>query len=161
MSDTSTLTQLGSQNTQYPTEPSIDILETFENQHQDNIYLVPIEYIRFTSLCPKTGQPDGADIYINYIPNKRCVESKSLKLYFVSYRNHGSFMEDINLTVIKDLIQVLDPLYIEVYTKFVSRGDTFVRPYSNHYKHNSDTETDKNINRKIDNILNRYHVLQK
>lgn len=156
MSDTSKLTKLGNQKTKYPTKPSIKILETFENQHQDKKYLIPIEYIRFTSLCPKTGQPDGADIYINYVPNKKCIESKSLKLYFVSYRNHGSFMEDITLTVMKDLIKVLDPFYIEVYSKFVSRGDTFLRPYCNNYGLIDIIDRDE-----IDNLLNRYYAILK
>ena len=150
-SDTKNLTKLGSQKTDYQfDQPRPELLETFENQHQDSSYIIPIEYIRFTSLCPKTKQPDGADIYINYIPNKKCVESKSLKLYMFSYRNSGSFMEDITNTILKDLIKLLDPQYIEVYAKFISRGDIYLRPFANHYK--------KGVNKTIVNeLLDRYY----
>lgn len=155
MSDTKNLTHLGSKKTEYNLDkPNPDVLETFDNLHEGSDYVVPIEYIRFTSLCPKTGQPDGADIYINYIPHKKCVESKSLKLYMFSFRNSGEFMEDITNRIMKDLIRLLDPEYIEVYAKFISRGDIFLRPYAHHYKF----KTNKT---KINNILDRYHSLTK
>lgn len=152
-SDTKKLKKLGAKKTTYKTDkPRPELLETFENQHQDSMYVVPIEYIRFTSLCPKTGQPDGADIYINYIPNKNCVESKSLKLYMFSFRNSGEFMEDITNRIMKDLINVLNPYYIEVHSKFISRGDIFLQPFANYYAKNIDKE-------RINMLLNRYHSL--
>ncbi|MGI6719279.1 MAG: preQ(1) synthase, partial [Bacteroidales bacterium] len=76
---------------------SPDVLETFENQHTDNDYLVKFICPEFTAICPITGQPDFAEIRINYIPNKRMVESKSLKLYLFSFRNHGSFHSENSL----------------------------------------------------------------
>lgn len=149
------LKSLGSGNTEYRFDkPDKDILETFENQHPDNCYLIPIEYIRFTSLCPKTRQPDGADIYINYIPDKKCVESKSLKLYMFSFRNTGSFMEDITNTIMNDLIDLLQPHYIEVYSKFISRGDVFLTPYVHYYSNAIDKV-------KVNNLLDRYYAIRK
>lgn len=155
MSDTSQLTKLGNQNTKYPTEPSKDILETFENQHQNNYYVVPFECFEFSSLCPKTGQPDMATIYINYVPNKLCVESKSLKLYLFSFRNHGEFMEDLTNRIKKDLVQVLDPMYIEIYADFNSRGGIYLRPYANYW-----TLMDAVTNHQIREILDRYHIMK-
>lgn len=130
MSDTKDLTKLGSQNTVYPTEPSIDILETFENQHQDNLYLVPFiqERDEFTSLCPKTGQPDHARMEIIYVPNVKMVESKSLKLYLFSFRNTGEFHEDVANRIAKDLFTLLEPKYLRVYADFAPRGGLAIKP---------------------------------
>lgn len=150
MSNTKTLKSLGSKKTEYKTDKvRPELLETFENLHQKNDYVIPIEYIRFTSLCPKTHQPDGADIFIKYIPDKLCVESKSLKLYMFSYRNTGSFMEDITNTIMNDLVKLLNPKYLEVYSKFISRGDIFLRPFSCYYKNELEKE-------KINNLLFLY-----
>src|SRR3990167_7516651 len=116
MSDTSTLTQLGSQGTKYLTEPNINILETFDNQHLNNLYLVPFvqERDEFTSLCPRTGQPDHAKMEIIYVPNERMVESKSLKLYLFSYRNQGKFDEYVCNRIAKDLFALIYPKYLRV-----------------------------------------------
>lgn len=127
-SDTKSLTKLGSNKTTYPKNPSIKILETFENQHK-NLYVIPFECFEFSSLCPKTKQPDFAKIYINYIPKAKCVESKSLKLYLFSFRNSGEFMEDVTNRIAKDLFELLDPWYIEVYADFNSRGGIYLRPF--------------------------------
>lgn len=153
-SDTKDLTQLGSKKTEYLTDkPRPELLETFQNQHK-NFYVIPIQYIRFTSLCPKTGQPDGADIFINYIPKDKCVESKSLKLYMFSYRNSGAFMEDIANTIMKDLVSLLNPYYIEVHAKFISRGDIFLQPFCNYY-------SGDNLDRmQSDQVMNRFHSLK-
>ena len=88
------LTLLGNQQTKYPDNYAPEVLETFENKHQENDYFVKFNCPEFTSLCPITGQPDFATIYISYIPDVKMVESKSLKLYLFSYRNHGDFHED-------------------------------------------------------------------
>lgn len=130
MSDTSKLTKLGSGKTDYITSPSKDILETFENQHKDSIYIVPftMERDEFTSLCPKTGQPDQAKIEVVYVPNDKMVESKSLKLYFFSFRNTGEFHEDVTNRIAKDLFEVLKPKYIRVYGDFSPRGGIAIRP---------------------------------
>ena len=85
---------LGNQHTQYPTDYDPSVLETFLNKHPENDYFVKFNCPEFTSLCPITGQPDFATIYISYVPSERMVESKSLKLYLFSFRNHGDFHED-------------------------------------------------------------------
>ena len=88
------LTLLGNRNVKYDTDYNPDLLETFENKHQENDYWVKFNCPEFTSLCPITGQPDFATIYISYVPSVKMVESKSLKLYLFSFRNHGDFHED-------------------------------------------------------------------
>ena len=111
-------------------DPSV--LEAFENQHQDNDYWVRFNCPEFTTLCPITGQPDFAEIRISYIPDVRMVESKSLKLYLFSFRNHGSFHEDCVNIIMKDLIKLMDPKYIEVTGFFVPRGGISIHPYANY-----------------------------
>ena len=106
---------LGNQKTQYPSEYAPEILEAFDNKHPDNDYFVKFVCPEFTSLCPMTGQPDFATIYIRYIPHIKMVESKSLKLYLFSFRNHGDFHEDCVNIIMKDLIALMDPKYIEVF----------------------------------------------
>ncbi|MBQ5418198.1 MAG: preQ(1) synthase, partial [Oscillospiraceae bacterium] len=88
------LSHLGSNGTKYPDDYAPQMLETFANKHRDNDYFVKFNCPEFTSLCPITGQPDFACIYISYVPDERMVESKSLKLYLYSFRNHGDFHED-------------------------------------------------------------------
>ena len=85
------VTLLGNQNTKYTYDYNPKLLEKFPNKHPENDYMVMLNCPEFTSLCPKTGQPDFADIHINYIPDQSIVESKSLKLYLFSFRNHGDF----------------------------------------------------------------------
>ena len=122
---------LGNQNTQYPTDYAPNILETFLNKHQDNDYVVGLDAYEFSSLCPKTHQPDFAKVVINYIPNENMVESKSLKLYLFSFRNRGDFHEDCINTIMKDLIKVMDPKYIEVKGIFAPRGGIAIYPFCN------------------------------
>ena len=88
---------------------SHNILETFENPNIDRDYTINFEIPEFTSLCPKTSQPDFANILIEYIPDKLCVELKSLKLYFVSFRDKPGFHEDLTNQILDDLVQLLDP----------------------------------------------------
>ena len=121
------ITLLGNQKTKYPDDYAPQMLETFVNKHQDNDY-----FVEFTSLCPITGQPDFATIYISYIPDVRMVESKSLKLYLYSFRNHGDFHEDCVNIIMKDLIKLMDPKYIEVWGKFTPRGGISIDPYCNY-----------------------------
>lgn len=109
-----------------------NLLETFENKHPDNDYFVKFNCPEFTSLCPITGQPDFATIYISYIPDKLMVESKSLKLYLFSFRNHGDFHEDCVNVIMKDLIKLMNPRYIEVWGKFLPRGGISIDPYANY-----------------------------
>ncbi|AIZ59182.1 preQ(1) synthase [Bacillus sp. FSL R5-0432] len=135
------VTLLGSNNTQYNYEYDPSVLETFRNLHPDQDYFVKFNCPEFTSLCPKTGQPDFATLYISYIPNEKLVESKSLKLYLFSFRNQGDFHEDCINIIMKDLRKILDPKYIEVWGKFLPRGGISIDPYVNYGM--KDTEWDK------------------
>ena len=109
-----------------------EVLETFENKHPDNDYWVQFNCPEFTSLCPITGQPDFAEIKIMYIPEYRMVESKSLKLYLFSFRNNGDFHEDCVNIIMKDLVKLMDPKYIEVIGLFTPRGGISIYPYANY-----------------------------
>ena len=128
------LTKLGSQGTEYASEYSAELLESFSNKHPENDYFVKFNCPEFTSLCPITGQPDFATITISYVPEERLVESKSLKLYLFSFRNHGDFHEDVVNVIMKDLIKLLDPKYIEVLGRFLPRGGISIDPYCNYGK---------------------------
>lgn len=126
------LSLLGNQHTQYPGQYAPGVLEAFDNKHPDNNYLVKFICPEFTSLCPMTGQPDFATIHIGYIPDVKMVESKSLKLYLFSFRNHGDFHEDCVNTIMKDLLALMQPKYIEVYGEFTPRGGIAIHPYANY-----------------------------
>ncbi len=118
--------------TTYRTDYAPEVLETFENRHPENDYWVRLNCPEFTSLCPITGQPDFAEIRISYIPGSRMVESKSLKLYLFSFRNHGDFHEDCVNKIMKDLIHLMEPKYIEVTGLFTPRGGISIHPYANY-----------------------------
>ena len=120
--------------TEYLNHYAPEVLETFENKHQDNDYWVQFNCPEFTSLCPITGQPDFAEIKIMYIPAMRMVESKSLKLYLFSFRNNGDFHEDCVNIIMKDLVRLMDPKYIEVVGLFTPRGGISIYPYANYGK---------------------------
>jgi 7-cyano-7-deazaguanine reductase len=118
--------------TQYRQDYAPEVLETFQNKHPENDYWVQFNCPEFTSLCPITGQPDFAEIKILYIPDKRMVESKSLKLYLFSFRNHGDFHEDCVNIIMDDLVKLMKPRYIEVVGLFVPRGGISIHPYANY-----------------------------
>ena len=118
--------------TAYSQDYNPGFLETFENIHPANAYWVRFNCPEFTALCPITGQPDFAEIRISYLPDKRMVESKSLKLYLFSFRNHGSFHEDCVNVIMKDLIRLMEPKYIEVTGIFVPRGGISIYPFANY-----------------------------
>ncbi len=118
--------------TEYLSTYSPEVLETFENKHLENDYWVQFNCPEFTSLCPITGQPDFAEIKIMYIPEHRMVESKSLKLYLFSFRNNGDFHEDCVNIIMKDLVKLMDPKYIEVIGLFTPRGGISIYPYANY-----------------------------
>ncbi|MCF6271515.1 MAG: preQ(1) synthase [Melioribacteraceae bacterium] len=103
-------------------EDKSKILETFENPNQDREYTIEHIAPEFTSLCPKTGQPDFATISMEYIPNELCVELKSYKLYLNSYRNEGMFFEAVTNKILDDLVEVLKPSYLNVIAEFNVRG---------------------------------------
>lgn len=141
------VTLLGNQNTQYKSTYSPEVLETFENKHKDNDYVVTFDAYEFTSLCPRTAQPDFAKVVISYIPNERMVESKSLKLYLFSFRNQGDFHEDCINMIGKDLVKLMDPKYLEVRGIFASRGGIAIVPF---YTYSTKGYEDIEKQRKID-----------
>ena len=130
--ETMGVTLLGNQGTKYPDNYAPEILETFINKHQDHDYFVKFNCPEFTSLCPITKQPDFATLYISYIPNIKMVESKSLKLYLFSFRNHGGFHEDCVNIILQDLVTLMEPRYLEVWGKFTPRGGISIDPYVNY-----------------------------
>ncbi len=125
---------LGNQNTSYKFAYQPEILETFPNKHPNRDYFVKFNCPEFTCLCPITGQPDFATLYISYVPAEIMVESKSLKLYLFSFRNHGDFHEDCVNIIMNDLIKLMNPNYIEVWGKFLPRGGLSIEPYCNYGK---------------------------
>ena len=100
----------------------VKLLETFENKYPDRDYAVTHIAPEFTSLCPKTGQPDFATITVEYIPDKLCVELKSLKFYLNSYRNDGIFFESVTNQILDDLVSVTKPRYMLITAEFNVRG---------------------------------------
>jgi 7-cyano-7-deazaguanine reductase len=131
------LTLLG-QKTTYRHTYAPEVLEAFDNRHPERDYWVQFNCPEFTALCPITGQPDFAEILISYIPDMKLVESKSLKLYLFSFRNHGAFHEDCVNVILNDLVRLLQPKYLEVTGLFVPRGGISIYPYANYGK--PDTE---------------------
>lgn len=98
------------------------LLETFENKYPDRDYTVTHTASEFTSLCPKTGQPDFAKITLEYIPDQLCVELKSYKFYLQSYRNDGIFFESVTNKILDDLVEVTKPRYMKITAEFNTRG---------------------------------------
>ena len=127
-SDLSGLTLLG-----HNTQPGKK-LETFPNRHPGRRYTVSLTSDEFTCVCPATGQPDFATITTKYIPDKRILESKSLKLYLWSYRNEGVFHEHVTNTICDDLVAALDPHWIEVTGAFKVRGGISITVVATHEK---------------------------
>ena len=127
------LTLLGKK-TEYRQDYASEVLETFINKYPENNYWVRFNCPEFTSLCPITGQPDFATILIDYIPDVRMVESKSLKFYLFSFRNHGAFHEDCVNIIMNDLVKLIQPKYIEVTGLFAPRGGISIHPYCNYGK---------------------------
>ncbi len=128
--DLENLTALG-RTIRVPMEYNPGLLDAFANKHPGRDYWVTFTAPEFTTLCPKTGQPDFATITIRYIPDKKLVESKSLKLYLFGFRNHGDFHEDVINVIYDDLVKLLAPKYMEVYGKFAPRGGISIDPYVN------------------------------
>jgi len=120
------LTQLGHKSTLTPEqiEQPRTILEVFDNPKPQRDYEIKFEFPEFTSMCPVTGQPDFATITIAYVPDRFCVEMKSLKLYFLAYRNKGIFYESVVNTILDDLVDTLDPRLMTVVGEFAVRGGT-------------------------------------
>ncbi len=119
--ETSDLTQLG-QISETPASPEDAELERVSNPHEGTRYVVRFVCPEFTSICPVTGQPDFAHIVIDYIPQAWIVESKSLKIYLASFRNHGAFHEDCTVAIGKRLVDLLDPLWLRIGGYWYPRG---------------------------------------
>lgn len=131
--DLSGVTLLGNHNTKYVFDYDPSLLEKFERKFGETVedeQIVSLDCFEFASRCPKTGQPDFATIHIAYIPNKYMVESKSLKLYLFSFQQEGSFHESCVHMIMQDLVDLLDPKYLEVYGDFNSRGGISILPFS-------------------------------
>lgn len=118
------------------------LLEAFDNKNPGKIAWTTFVCTEFTSLCPKTGQPDFAKIFINYIADKKMVESKSLKMYLFSFRNHGDFHEDCIQKICDDLFALIKPNYLEVIGEFTPRGGIAIFPFSSR---SNNIETFKNL----------------
>ena len=128
--DVSSLKSLGNK-VSVPAAYSPGVLEAFANRNADRDYWVTFTCPEFTTLCPKTGQPDFATLTIRYVPSRKLVESKSLKLYLFGFRNNGDFHEDVVNIVYDDLVRLLAPKYMEVFGKFAARGGITIDPFVN------------------------------
>ncbi len=114
-----------------PTQPTKE-LETFDNPMPERDYTIRIEVPEFTCLCPKTGQPDFATLHIEYVPDRKCVELKSLKLYVWSYRDEGAFHEKVANTILDDLVAATEPRFMRLTAKFNVRGGIWTTVVAEH-----------------------------
>lgn len=135
------VTHLGSKQNRYEFDYDPTVLESFLNKNPKQIQWVTFVCPEFTSLCPITAQPDFASITINYIADQKMVESKSLKLYLFSFRNHGDFHEDCVQKICNDLVKLLKPRYLEVIGEFTPRGGIAIYPFAS--AHNGQSEFKK------------------
>ncbi|WP_226801517.1 preQ(1) synthase [Alkalilimnicola sp. S0819] len=113
------------------TQPNTD-LETFDNPSPERDYTIRIRVPEFTCLCPKTGQPDFATFFIDYIPEQRCVELKALKLYFWSFRDRGAFHEAVTNEILADLVAATEPRFMRVTAEFNVRGGVYTTVVAEH-----------------------------
>ena len=116
-----------------PSKPSLS-LDTFPNPSPARDYLIRMEIPEFTCLCPKTGQPDFATLFLDYIPDRKCVELKSLKLYVWSYRNQGAFHEAVTNRMLDDLAKATQPRFMRLTARFFVRGGIFTTVAAEHRK---------------------------
>ena len=116
-----------------PSQPS-KALETFDNPYPERDYHIHMEVPEFTCLCPKTGQPDFATLILDYIPDRKCVELKSLKMYMWSYRNEGAFHEAVTNHILNDLAAATEPRFMRLTAKFYVRGGIFTNVVAEHRK---------------------------
>lgn len=113
--------------TRYPDRPDKAALETFKNIYQDRDYAITFDCPEFTSLCPVTGQPDFGAITIRYVPDKTCIESKSLKLYLYAFRNHNTFHEEAVNAILDEVVNKCSPRKAEVVGIFRPRGGVAIQ----------------------------------
>lgn len=128
------LTLLGNSKAAFPKEPTRAILESFPNPNSKRDYTIRVDAPDFTSLCPVTGQPDFAQIVIEYIPDQRCIETKSLKLYLASFRNSCAFNEAVVNRMLDDLVAACQPRYMKLEGKFAARGGIALTVTAEHRK---------------------------
>ncbi len=126
------LTILKASAQQYPSSPDQTHLETFANSYPQRDYIIRFDCPEFTSLCPVTGQPDFAAITITYVPDMKCIESKSLKLYLVSYRNTGMFHEQITNRILDDIVKASSPRWAKVVGVMNPRGGIGIEVIAEH-----------------------------
>lgn len=131
------LTLLGHSENRLPASPDEAKLETFPNCRPGRRFWIHLDCPEFSSLCPVTGQPDSAHIVIRYVPNERCVETKSLKFYLASFRNTPAFNEVVVNRILDDLVDALDPTELEVSGKFGARGGIQLTCTASHPEGNS------------------------
>ena len=128
------LSLLGSQGTKYNTQYDPGVLEVFENKHPGNDYFVKFNCPEFTSLCPMTGQPDFAILTLDYVPDRKCVELKSLKEYIWSFRDTGAFHEAVTNRILNDIVSALSPRHARLKAQFNVRGGIFTTVVVSHSK---------------------------
>ncbi|MCP4746332.1 MAG: preQ(1) synthase [Desulfobacteraceae bacterium] len=145
------ITHLGNQNTEYKTDYDPTLLEVFANRHPNKDQWVSFVCTEFTSLCPMTNQPDYARIFINYIAKETMVESKSLKLYLFSFRNHGDFHEDCIQKICNDIARLIKPKFLEVIGEFTPRGGIAIYPYSSY--HNKEAKYEEIYMRRLSSYV--------
>jgi len=114
-----------------PTQPSKEI-ETFANPHPGRDYTIRIRVPEFTCLCPKTGQPDFAVLHLEYVPEQRCVELKSLKMYIWSFRDEGAFHEDVTNRILERLVETCAPRFMRLTAEFNVRGGIYTTVVAEH-----------------------------
>ena len=122
MSDKKNALKLGKETTYQLNKVDSKILQSVDNPHQDTDYVVRLSCPEFTSICPITGQPDFAHLVIDYLPSKKLVESKALKLYLFSFRNHGAFHENCTVQIAKDIIKCVKPKWLRIGGYWYPRG---------------------------------------
>lgn len=148
---------LGEKKTDYVFTYDANLLEAFDNKNPGKMAWTTFICTEFTSLCPKTGQPDFAKIFVNYIADKKMVESKSMKLYLFSFRNHGDFHEDCVQTICDDLVKLLKPKYLEVIGEFTPRGGIAIFPYAS-YSNTEKEFTEMRKRRMLDYAPGKYSM---
>lgn len=129
----------------FPNKPDKNILESFPNRHPDQLYLVSLVCLEFTAICPITGQPDFGKFEIVYVPGKKMVESKSLKLYLFSFRNQGEFHEDVTNRIFKDLWELLEPKFMRILGDFNVRGGIAIKPLVQKFVAGTKSPAEKSI----------------
>lgn len=126
------LTLLSASQTPVPASPDEAALETFDNTHPEREYVIRFDCPEFTALCPITGQPDFGHISIEYIADRKCVESKSLKIYLFSFRNHGAFHEEVTNRILDDVVAACAPRRARVTGQFRPRGGISIHVTAEH-----------------------------